>query len=379
MKRGFLRASALLILGPMVASTRAGPAFHVAQVQNVSPRRDTEGNIIDAHDGCLQFFAGRYYLYGTAYGRSAGFGINNRFRTYSSADLENWRFEGELVADQPRGVFFRPYVAFNPGTRKYVLWCNWYPKLWDGLVAAATSDTPVGPFQVATLDVRLSQARDRPGDGSLFVDADGTGYFIYTVIGQDHAIRVERLSPDFLGSTGATSAVLATGCEAPSLFRRGTTYYALFDTCSCFGPSGSGARVYTAASPLGPYTYRGNINRDSAGSPIIPAQQTFVARLPGPDGDVYVWMGDRWGSRMDGIKGHDLQHWAPPLQFRSDGTIAPLRPDPRWSYGFRLGEDRPAAAMRYQLARRPDPHPLLTDPCTGLPIPPAALDTGDSN
>ena len=44
----------------------------------------------DAHDGNLLFAEGRYYLYGTAYGKSAGSGINNRFRVYSSPDLQDW-------------------------------------------------------------------------------------------------------------------------------------------------------------------------------------------------------------------------------------------------------------------------------------------------
>ena len=355
-----------------------GPASHHAFVQNVAPRRDTQGEIIDAHDGCLQYFSGRYYLYGTAYGRSAGFGINNRFRVYSSADLEHWNFDGELIEDQPLGVFFRPYIVFNPTTKKYVLWFNWYPKLWDGLVGAAVSDTPTGPFRMVSRNVRLSQSKSAPGDGSLFVDDDGTGYFIYTVIGQGHAIRIERLTPDFLGSTGEASEVLGTGSEAPTLFRRGKTYYALFDLCSCFGIDGSGARVLTATSPLGPYVFRSNINRDSTGTPIIAAQQTYVARLPGPEGDVYMWMGDRWGSRPDGIKGHDLQYWASPLRFLPDGSIAPLQVDLTWSGYFLRGKDRPPIANPNFLAKRKDPNPLKIDPCSGQAIPPEAQDTGEA-
>ena len=52
-------------------------------INNVEPRRDVAGEIIDAHDGCLQFFNGRYYLYGTAYGKTDGI-TNNDFRVYSS-------------------------------------------------------------------------------------------------------------------------------------------------------------------------------------------------------------------------------------------------------------------------------------------------------
>jgi len=367
----------VLLTGCVNQPSEPVPGYHTVTVQNTTPRVAVDGEIIDAHDGCLQFFDGRYYLYGTAYGRSAGFGINNRFRVYSSADLEHWRFDGELIQDQPEGVFYRPYVVYNPATKKYVLWFNWYPQLWNGSMGVAVSDTPVGPFVISSLSVNLSQADHRPGDGSLFVDDDGTGYFVYTTIGQGHAIRVEKLRPDFLDSTGETSEVLGTGCEAPAMFRRGETYYVLFDRNCCFCPRGSGARGFTARSPLGPYTERGNINRDAAGKPIIPAQQTFVATLPAADGPVYLWMGDQWGSRPDGVKGHDLQYWSAPLEFLPDGSIAPLEKLPHWTATVRLGAERPAVAKPYQLPKRKDPNPLKVSPCSNQPLPQEEWDTGE--
>ena len=256
--------------------------FRAVTLQNSTPRQDSDGEIIDAHDGCLHFFGDSYYLYGTAYGQSAGFGINNRYRVYRSPDLEHWQFAGELLEEPPRGTYFRPYVVFNPTTQKYVLWFNWYPQLWEGQIGVAVSDTPVGPFSIVNADVQLSQADNQPGDGSLFVDDDGTGYFIYTVIGEDHAIRIERLTSDFLGSTGEVSDILARNCEAPVMFRRGSLYYALFDSCCCFCPEGSGAQVYTATAPLGPYTLRGNINRDAQGALDRPS----AADLRRADSDV---------------------------------------------------------------------------------------------
>lgn len=65
----------------------AADSFKTVTVDNAKPRRDVAGEIIDAHDGCLQFFNGRYHLYGTGYGKTAGYSINNRFRVYSSPDL----------------------------------------------------------------------------------------------------------------------------------------------------------------------------------------------------------------------------------------------------------------------------------------------------
>ena len=41
----------------------------------------------------------------------------------------------------------------------------------------------------------------------------------------------------------------------------------------------------------------------------------------------YIWMGDRWGSRPDEVKGHDFQYWGRPLEFTDDGGILPLQWD----------------------------------------------------
>ena len=162
-----------------------------------------------------------------------------------------------------------------------MLWYNWYPKLWDGRVGVATRDTPVGPFTIVHTRVPVEGADQHPGDGSLFVDDDGTGYFIYSTIGLDHAIRIERMTADFYSVTGEIGPILASGCEAPALFRHGDAYYALFDRTCCFCKGGSGARVLVASHPLGPWHQVANVN-ESNGQSIVDGQQTFFAEIPTP-------------------------------------------------------------------------------------------------
>lgn len=343
--------------------------FQKIRIDNLRPRRDAKGEILDAHDGCLKYFDGRYYLYGTAYGKTAGYGINNRFRAYSSRNLKDWKFDGELLESPPDGVYYRPYVVHNAITHKYVLWYNWYPALWEGKVGIAISDTPVGPFKIVNTGVMVAGYAGRIGDGSLFVDNDGTAYFIYSVVGQNHSIRVQRLTPDYLGVTSDTSAVLAVGCEAPALIRNGDRYYALFDSTCCFCSSGSGVRVLIASNPLGPYTEKGNINRQADGRPRIQAQQTFVAQVLTPSGPAFIWMADRWGSRPDGVKGHDLQFWGSPLRFNLDGMIEPIENSPKWSAEIQVGTRQDLVKFPYFWPKKKEPHPLKVDPCTGAPLP----------
>jgi len=307
------------------------------------------GQIIDAHGGCLQFFSGKFYLYGTAYGsRKDSLDTNNYFCVYSSPDLEQWTLEGKLLAEQPAGVYTRPYVVFNPATSKYVLWYNWFPTLWNGQAGVAVSDTPTGPFVVTNLSAHL--IGKCPGDGSLFVDDNGMGYYIYTSMKENYGVRVECLKPDFLDTTGEAGNVMATGCEAPVLFRRNNTYYASCGPVCSDCANGSEVQIFTATSPLGPYTTKpqdninrppdsrvefllknGSISRPQTNySVIVAAQQTWVAKFLVPDGAIFIWMGDRWESRPDGMKGHDFQFWSPPLEFTTNGDILPLKNAGRW-------------------------------------------------
>jgi hypothetical protein len=57
------------------------------------------------------------------------------------------------------------------------------------------------------------------------------------------------------------SEYIAKNCEAGSMFKNNETYYLLTDYTCCFCTQGSGARVYTAKDPLGPYSLTNNINR----------------------------------------------------------------------------------------------------------------------
>ena len=120
--RSFALVVTTLLLSMMAVEATAADT-NVARISNVVPRRDIDGNILDAHDGCLQKFGGRYYLYGTAYGKTDGFGTANRYRCYSSPDLVTWKLEGDLLKDPPAGVYYRPYVVYNARTtnRKFDL------------------------------------------------------------------------------------------------------------------------------------------------------------------------------------------------------------------------------------------------------------------
>jgi hypothetical protein len=235
-------------------------------IDNDLPRRDVQGKIVDAHDGRIIQFGNRYYWYGTKYGSTNGFTTANEYVCYSSPDLKQWKLEGALLPQKPEGVYYRPHVVFNKKTGTYILWYNWYPKLWNGQFGVATASQPQGPFTILNNNVSVKHSALGVGDLGVFVDEDAKAYLSYNTI-NGHKVSVELLNDDYTGSTLQGSDFLADNCEAGSMFKRNGLYYLLTDYTCCFCTQGSGAQVFTARNPLGPYTWRQNINR-YAGTPL---------------------------------------------------------------------------------------------------------------
>jgi hypothetical protein len=339
---------------------------------------DTDGNAVDAHDGRLRYFGGRYYWYGTAYrcgyalwdldgtfpvapGRHTFCGI----AAYSSSDLMTWRDEG-LLFDGSTPYWqaacgtgcFSPLVLFDPRRGRYVLWVNSV----NGEVnyRVLTSSSPTGPFtdvKEPSLDIPRSG-----GDYDILVDRDGTGWLAETDTASWNIV-IQKLSSDYTDGVGASvPAVLPTypaspdaWCvgqtfcglrEGPSLFRRGDFYYLVVSDPACPYCQG-GTSYYRATHPLGPWdgpaslsvsTPGGAPRLQQQGALISPdscgGQPRSVGEVPTPGGSVYVFWSDLWRGitrqvspggpfpsyASDGNQALATRFWAP-LRFRPDGTI----------------------------------------------------------
>ena len=226
-------------------------------------------------------------------------------------------------------------------------------------------------------------AQGHPGDFDIFVNTLSSGraeaFIIYST---RHYMSIEKLTPDFLSSTGQNATISGIFnntvfpeyfVEAPAVFKRGDTWYALYGHCCCFCYQGSGVLVYTAKDPMGPWLPQsgGDIacvpptshlaGSDMVSSPayglagtptpgqgclyvggrnvsVTRAQQNFVIEVPTAckEGEeapcmTYVWTGDRWQQSPDGLKGHEGQFWAP-LEFDDQGRIKEMK----WIDNFTL-------------------------------------------
>jgi hypothetical protein len=302
-------------------------------INNKDPRKDDRGRIVDAHDGRIIRFGNLYYLYGTAYGTTNGFTTANEYVCYSSSDLRQWKFEGPLLKTRPEGVYYRPHVVYNVRTKKYILWYNWYPKLWNGQFGVAESVSPTGPFTVINENVSVKHSALGVGDLGVFVDGDNKAYLSYNTI-KGHKVSVELLDDNYTASTLKNSDFIAENCEAGAMFKRGDLYYLLTDYTCCFCTQGSGARVFTSKFPLGPFTFRQNINTyPGPATPLLMdgviGNNFYESFSAGEKNGIEVWMkesvvnvitlhqftGDRNGQCGD-VNNPKVHDTIPLLQFR---------------------------------------------------------------
>mmetsp|Transcript_44120 Transcript_44120/g.103677 ORF Transcript_44120/g.103677 Transcript_44120/m.103677 type:complete len:309 (-) Transcript_44120:67-993(-) len=290
---------------------------------------------------------------GTGGDPKCGFRTNHSIGVWSSPDLASgtWTYVSDAlpVEHRPEGIYYRPRVIYNKANATFVLWVNLVPdgsQFGASRYVVATSKKPTGPFSVVRNGVAMPHTS--PGDFALFVDDDEMAYIMYTSVNEGHNMSIVKLEPNYLDASAETSPFFgATFVEAPVLFKRQGTYYAFFGHCCCFCVEGSGVGVYTASTPLGPYTAQGNVGCDYSnksiptgpygcevdrGVSITHAQADVVITLSYGGNTTLLWKGDQWQSAKDRIKSHDLQYWTP-LVF--DDSVSPPKVGKlHWLDGF---------------------------------------------
>lgn len=178
-------------------------AAHAAPVtiNNLAPRLDAKGNIMDSHDFSIHKYPGLdgYYMAGIAYGNCSepaargcdqtpvhcGFQPGHLINIWQSPNLASgsWTLVTTAVslANRPPGTIFRPDMIYNPNTNEVVLWYNWLNKngVYMGY-AAYTAPGPAGPFtrMREAVNVTTQNATESCGDFHLYTAPDNTPYVI---------------------------------------------------------------------------------------------------------------------------------------------------------------------------------------------------------
>ena len=156
--------------GALVSLAALLLAAHPARatfIDNLVPRRDTMGAIMDSHDFSIHKYPGTagYTMVSIGYGECVepaghgcdstpdhcGFQPNHTINVWSSLDLSSgsWSFVTTAVSvdNRPPGTIYRPDAIWNPHTQQVVLWYNWLNAAghYEGY-AAYTAPSPAGPY-----------------------------------------------------------------------------------------------------------------------------------------------------------------------------------------------------------------------------------------
>ena len=286
-------------------------AFHEAAPAQIKPGQvwlDKDGKAINAHGSCIVYHGGSYYWFGEDRTKS----VSNGVSCYKSANLYDWERTGLALATQgemrddkndiaPGRLMERPKVAYNPTSKKWVMWSHWEDGTGYGEARAcvAVSDKIEGPYSLyKTFRPNAHDSRDQ----TLFVDDDGKAYHFGST-DMNTNMNVAQLRPDYLEpSDNETKILKGQKCEAPAIFKVGDIYYGLFSGCTGWAPN-PGRTAYTF-DILGDWTYDGtNFAVDKGKRTTYDSQSAYVFKVEGKE-NAYVYVGDRWNPKDVGNSTH---------------------------------------------------------------------------
>ncbi len=303
------------------------------------------GFLIEAHGGGILWdpASSKYYWYG-CYGSA----LDARgIYCYSSTDLYNWHFEGQVLpiytGAGSLGDQTRPHVLYNPAAstsaHNYVMWVH-NGTATGGSALVATCSTPNGAWTYLS-GMPTVPAGNQIGDINLFQDTigDGTWYLIAANSGAGNSyIQAWALDPatdntSFKAGPIGTAINAAGSNEAPVVFCYNSRYWLLNSAEYYYtNPVGSGPIVsycssttlagLVSATETSPYASPVNVMTHAA-------QTTCVFAPQGLNGFILVL--DRWtpsgGSQSSNLNTARFVWFPVPFAAFSGGTLAVPTPD----------------------------------------------------
>jgi Glycosyl hydrolases family 43 len=251
---------------------------------------DNNGNHIQAHGGGIIKLNKTYFWYGEE--RSQGLDTNYRFVScYSSQDLINWKFRGDVVkmADPDnlggKWVLERPKVFYNKKTRKYVMYFHLDNSSYRvARVGIAVSDQPDGQF---TYVKSFRPLGHESRDIGQFIDDDGTAYLVFE--DRPFGFRIARLSEDYMEVEKEMSLV-KEHMEGGAIVHYKGLYYSIGSALT--GWNANPNKYSTAPSLEGPWSGFKDIAPPQANT--YGAQSTMLLKVAGKKDTTIIFMADQW-------------------------------------------------------------------------------------
>ncbi|HWU45387.1 MAG TPA: family 43 glycosylhydrolase [Humibacter sp.] len=251
---------------------------------------DDTGAVAQLHGVGIQRFGDRFYAWGED--KRAG-SLFTAVVCYSSADLAEWRFEGNsLVAGDgelgPDRIIERPKVLRRPDGA-YVMFLHVDTADYRfARVGYAIGDNPVGPFRYVGSERPLGNVSRDIG----VYQENGVGYLLSE--DRKNGLHVYRLAPDHLSVEAIVATTLkddlSHGYESPALVRHEGLYY-LFGS-DLTGWSTNDNKVATATDLRGPWSSWADIA--DPGSATFDSQVSAVVPVGDGARPAFVYVGDRW-------------------------------------------------------------------------------------
>jgi len=256
---------------------------------------DTSGKELHAHGGGFLFdeASNKYYWIGTTQ-KKGGAWLSEGINCYSSLDLSNWTFEGEVFHNTSIKIstpgpyrIERPKVIYNKSTHKYVMWFHLDTASFSiQSVGVAVADSVTGPYQW----VSGFQPDGLPSyDMTVFQDDDGSAYLCRSV--SNNYAGISPLTSDYMNTAGIISK--GPRIEGQAIWKMGDRYYLL----------GSHLTGWSANQAVLCISDRNTLNGAvwtelpviTTSSTTYESQSTYVLPYRHPNGNMlYIYMGDRW-------------------------------------------------------------------------------------
>lgn len=228
-------------------------------------------------DPAPMVYGDRLYIYTGHDEDGATYYTMNDWRLFSTTDMVNWTDHGSpmdwSVYNWCKGAAWAAQAIERNG-KIYWYTSSEHKTLGHHVVGVAVGDTPEGPFTEGRSTSLTSQWGDI--DPTVFIDNDGQAYLYYgnnclrygllndDMVSLKDGVHEVTLNAEGFGGVKKDGKVVGADCfeEGPWFYRRGDIYYMVYAA----GGVPEHISYSTAASPTGPWTYRGVIMPSQGGS-----------------------------------------------------------------------------------------------------------------
>ena len=247
-----------------------------------------EGDTVQAHAPGFLRQGNTWYMVG----EDRGHEYNPDVNLYRSTDLQTWHFVKKIIENGVTSpdlgksrMIERAKILYNPQDKRYVVWCHWEASNYGASEAACFSSDRIDGEYKLEWSGRPMDIKSR--DCNVFVDNDGTAYFISTTEENQH-LGLFRLSDNYLSATEHTRLFPGQRREAPAIVRLGNRYFMFSSACTGWAPnqcklswSDDLRQGWSELEPIGD---------DKA----FRTQPAAILEVKGTKDTTYLYVGDRW-------------------------------------------------------------------------------------